>query len=388
MNQKMTMKEWLPLIGITFSAFIFNTSEFMPIALLTDIGHAFNISEALAGSLISVYALFVMVLSLPLMILVSKIEYRKLLLSTTFVFALAQFLSAISSNFMMLMLSRLLVACTHAIFWSIASPLGVRIVRDEFKSKAMSTIVCGSSVAMIFGMPLGRVIGLHLGWRMTFGCVGIVASLILIYLSFVFPRVEQGEGFTLNQLPDLFKNKGLVSLYVLTLLFASAYYTGYSYIDPFLQQVAHLSDNLITTTLMIFGGSGLIGSFLFSKYYDRNRLGFTSKILIIFTLVLCSLTFMSKFTLAIMFVCGIWGMMATACNVTFQAEVIRLSNENTSAIAMSIFSGIFNLGISCGTFIGGQVTTYASIKFIGYVGFIIGMIAVAYLQKSVKKYLI
>lgn len=135
MNQKMTMKEWLPLIGITFSAFIFNTSEFMPIALLTDIGHAFNISEASAGSLISVYALFVMVLSLPLMILVSKIEYRKLLLSTTFVFALAQFLSAISSNFMMLMLSRLLVACIHAIFWSIASPLGVRIVHDELNQK-------------------------------------------------------------------------------------------------------------------------------------------------------------------------------------------------------------------------------------------------------------
>ena len=82
------------------------------------------------------------------------------------------------------------------------------------------------------------------------------------------------------------------------------------------------------------------------------------------------------------------GMMATACNVTFQAEIIRLSNENTSAIAMSIFSGIFNLGISCGTFIGGQVTTYTSVKFIGYVGFIIWMIAIAYLQKSVKKYLI
>ena len=37
MQSKMTLKEWLPLLGITVSAFIFNTSEFMPIGLLTDI---------------------------------------------------------------------------------------------------------------------------------------------------------------------------------------------------------------------------------------------------------------------------------------------------------------------------------------------------------------
>lgn len=37
MRSKMSLKEWLPLFGITVSAFIFNTSEFMPIGLLTDI---------------------------------------------------------------------------------------------------------------------------------------------------------------------------------------------------------------------------------------------------------------------------------------------------------------------------------------------------------------
>ena len=35
----MTIKQWLPLLGMTLSAFIFNTSEFMPIGLLTDIAH-------------------------------------------------------------------------------------------------------------------------------------------------------------------------------------------------------------------------------------------------------------------------------------------------------------------------------------------------------------
>lgn len=33
MENKITTREWLPLIGMTVSAFIFNTSEFMPIGL-------------------------------------------------------------------------------------------------------------------------------------------------------------------------------------------------------------------------------------------------------------------------------------------------------------------------------------------------------------------
>ncbi|MFM9786904.1 hypothetical protein [Collinsella sp. wc0529] len=30
-----TLKQWLPLVGLTCCAFVFNTSEFMPIGLLT-----------------------------------------------------------------------------------------------------------------------------------------------------------------------------------------------------------------------------------------------------------------------------------------------------------------------------------------------------------------
>ena len=56
MGSNMSLKQWLPLVGLTFSAFVFNTSEFMPIGLLTDIASDLEISEARAGMLISVYA--------------------------------------------------------------------------------------------------------------------------------------------------------------------------------------------------------------------------------------------------------------------------------------------------------------------------------------------
>ena len=68
------LKQWAPVVGLTLSAFIFNTSEFIPIGLLTDIARDFQITESQAGTIITVYAWIVTVLSLPLMLLASKIE--------------------------------------------------------------------------------------------------------------------------------------------------------------------------------------------------------------------------------------------------------------------------------------------------------------------------
>lgn len=76
MQRGISLRQWLPLLGITFSAFVFNTSEFMPIGLLTDIAATFSLTEAQAGIMISVYAWAVMILSLPLMMAASRIEFK------------------------------------------------------------------------------------------------------------------------------------------------------------------------------------------------------------------------------------------------------------------------------------------------------------------------
>ena len=140
MKTKMTLREWLPLIGMTISAFLVNTSEFMPIGLLTDISNEFHMTEAQAGVMITAYSWTVTLLSLPLMLLVCRIQPKKLLLGTLSVFAVCQVLSVISSGFTFLVLSRIGVACAHSIFWAIASPVAVRVVAKEHQSKALSAI--------------------------------------------------------------------------------------------------------------------------------------------------------------------------------------------------------------------------------------------------------
>ncbi len=373
-SKGITLRQWLPLVGLTCAAFVFNTSEFMPIGLLTDIAASFNISESMAGVMISVYAWGVMLLSLPLMVAASRFEFKRLLLAVMALFAAGQFLSAVAPTYPFLVLARLVVAAAHAIFWSIAAVMAARLVDEKHSAVALSMVATGSSIAQIFGLPLGRAIGLAVGWRMTFCVVGAVSAAVLIYQAAVLPPMPAGERFTLGQLPGLLRNRVLVALYVVTIFMATAYYTGYSYIEPFLQQVAHQEASAITMALTVFGCAGLLGSISFSRFFDGHRFGFLAVVLsgVAASLLLMHVASISLVT--VLAVCVLWGLCGTAFNVAFQAEVIAYTTQESSAVAMSIFSGLFNLGIGCGTAIGGTVVARHGIALIGYVG---GAIAVA-----------
>lgn len=379
----------LPLVGMTVSAFIFNTSEFMPIGLLTDIAKSFSISESKAGMLITVYSWIVMLLSLPLILLVSKIDFRKLFMGTIALFGICQIMSVISPSYAVLMASRIGVACTHAIFWSIASPVAIRLVDEEHRSFALSMVVTGTSIATIAGLPLGRLVGQYMGWRVTFLIVGIIAFAVLAYMAFVFPKIAGGEQFRLGDLPGLLKNPVLIALYVQTILFVLGYYTVYSYIEPFMQQVAKLQNNVITVVLLIFGAMGLLGSYLFSKLYDRHRFAFVGCVMSSLLVWLVLLLPASKSLATMVILCALWGITAMAFNVTTQSEVIRSVGEKGSAVATAIYSGLFNLGIGGGSWIGGIVCDKGAISYIGFVGAVFAVISVLFfafvLLRQLKK---
>ena len=362
-------------MAITLSAFIFNTSEFMPIGLLTDIAADFSMTEAAAGMLISVYAWMVMLLSLPLMLLVSKVPPKLLIVGVVALFAVCQFGSAAASSFALLMAARIGVACAHAVFWSIASVLATRIVPDRAAPLALSMIATGTSVAMIFGLPLGRMLGLAIGWRMTFLVVGVVALAVVACLLAVFPRLEVGAPFSTRQLPQLFRRRSLVAIYVATMVVIVAYFTGYGHIEPFMQQVANLPDGVITAALMVFGAAGMAGSFLFARFSNVPAPTFVRLAVAgIGTALLLMAPAAAVGAPAMFAVCVLWGMAANLFNVVFQAVVIRCAPEGGTSVAMSIYSGLYNFGIGSGTWLGGTVSTVLGLGAIGWVG---GVVAVA-----------
>lgn len=365
---RMSTRELLPLVALTLSAFLLNTSEFVPIGLLTDIAGAFSLSESGAGAMISIYAWAVALLSLPLMLAASRVPPRALIVSVLAVFCGGQVASALAPTFELLVASRLIVAAAHAVFWSVASPFAVRVAAPERSALAMSMIVTGTSVAMIFGLPLGRALGLALGWRMTFVCVGAAAAAALAGLIAFFPRLEAGKPFTLDRLPELARNRALMGLYLATILFATGYCTGYSYIEPFLQQVAAMPDALITAALTVFGVAGLVGSGLFARFFDAHRRPFLTATMLGMAAALLLLLPLAGVPAGPFAVCVIWGVSATAYNVAAQAEVIRTTSQAATPVAMSVFSGLFNVGIGTGSIVGGLVCDAAGPAGVGLVG--------------------
>lgn len=369
---------WLPLTGLACAAFVFNTSEFMPIGLLSDIATDLHISNARAGMLITVYAWIVALMSLPLMIMASRMELKRLMLGIVTLFVVSHIGSALATGYYTLMLSRAGVACAHAIFWSIVSPMAVRTAPPEKRAIALSVVATGSSVAMVVGLPLGRVIGIYVGWRTTFLCIGIITTVLLAYLAAVLPRLESRGGFSPKRVPQLLHGGVLPGVFIMSVLFATAHYTGYSYIEPFLANVAGMKPDTVTMTLIIFGASGLVGSVAFSKFYTHHRYHFIAIVTAgpALMLLLMHAAAINFYTIAA--VCIVWGAMATAFNVAFQDTTMRYAPIEATSVAMSIFSGIFNLGIGTGAYIGATVVTHISLDSVGYVGGTIGMVTVAY----------
>jgi predicted MFS family arabinose efflux permease len=376
-NDKITRGQWLALAGLAVSAFIFNTSEFIPIGLLSDIGQTFSLTEAQTGIMISVYAWGVMILSLPLMVFASRFDFRRLLLGLVAIFTTGQFLSAIAPTYLLLVCSRLVVATAHAVFWSVVMVVAARVVSPRHSSTAMGIVATGSSIAQIFGMPMGRAIGLMVGWRMTFVVVGVVALVTLVYLAVVFPPLSAGEKFTLDKLPELFRNGPLVALYVAIVFIATGQYVAYSYVEPFLAQTVALGASEVTAALVVIGCAGLLGSYLFSRFYDGHKKGFIAATLVGETLALLALLPAASSLGVTVVVLVVWGAAEMGFCVAFQSILIYITERDQASVAMSIYSGLFNLGIGAGSAIGGVTVTQLGVGAVGIVGGVFAAVGTA-----------
>ncbi len=358
---------WLRVVTLAIAAFIFNTTEFVPVGLLSDIAESFHMQTAQVGIMITIYAWVVAVMSLPFMLLTSQMERRKLLICLFVLFIASHVLSFLAWNFTVLVISRIGIAFAHAIFWSITASLAIRLAPAGKRAQALSLIATGTALAMVLGLPIGRVVGQYFGWRTTFFAIGMGALITLLCLIKLLPKLPSEHSGSLKSLPLLFRRPALMSLYVLTVVVVTAHYTAYSYIEPFVQNVAGLSANFATVLLLILGGAGIIGSLVFGKLGNRHASSLVS--IAIALLVVCLLLLLpaadSEAHLAILSI--FWGIAIMVIGLGMQVKVLALAPDATD-VAMALFSGIFNIGIGAGALVGNQVSLHWSMSAIGYIG--------------------
>ena len=362
-----TFKQWVSVCALAVGAFIFNTTEYIPIALLSDIGQSFGKPATEVGMMITVYAWIVALLSLPLMLMTKNIERRKLLLMLFALFALFHVLSFFSWNFNILLISRIGIALTHAVFWSITASLAVRLAPAGKTNQALGLLSTGTVLAMVLGIPLGRVVGQYFGWQLSFLLIGLCASGVMLVLAKNLPALPSQNTGSLSSLPTLFKRRNLMLLYAMTVLIITAHFTAYSYIEPFVLQVGGFKAEQVTIVLSLYGLAGFAASYLFGKWFAKSqRLFMLGAVAVILLSALLLLPFAS-FPYAVYALVFIWGVAIVIVSLGMVSKVLAFASDATD-VANSIYSGLYNVGIGGGALLGHYVTVWFGLSNIGIAG--------------------
>ncbi|RKS87785.1 DHA1 family L-arabinose/isopropyl-beta-D-thiogalactopyranoside export protein-like MFS transporter [Orbus hercynius] len=358
---------WSAILCLAFAAFIFNTTEFVPVGLLPNIAASFDMTVGHTGLLITIYAWAVSLLSLPLTIITAKFERKHLLIGLFLLFIASHILAGFAWSFESLMVARIGIACAHAVFWAITTPLAVRLAPSGKKAKAMGFIVAGSSMAIVLGVPIGTMVGQLVGWRITFLCIGVVAFGVMLALIYLLPKLPSTNTQSLHNLPSLLRRPVLVHVYILTAIVITGHFTAYTYITPFMHQIGGFDDYFVVILLLCIGLSGIIGSVIFALYADKYPI-----ILFVYTLALLAMCLAlfylsSLHSYSAIALCLVWGTVITIFGMLMQSKVLEIAPDGTD-IAMSVYSGIYNIGIGGGALAGSFILQHLSIAEIGYIG--------------------
>jgi predicted MFS family arabinose efflux permease len=232
-----------------------------------------------------------------------------------------------------------------------------------------------------------------MGWRMTFVCVGILASLAVAGLLFGFPR-SVGAGLATPSLRErlaVVQQPPVLVALLVTVIWGTGAYTVYSYLAPYLAHVAGVGDAQIGLILFIWGCSAVTG--LFTGGLINDRLGARAMIvpaLALLAVAFASLSFgpglvggkmlLGCITIAIV----VWGVAGWGFFPAQQARLIGIAGVKVAPIVLSLNASSMYLGFSLGAALGSITLIYGSVMSLGWVAALCEVVALTIVLVSTR----
>lgn len=368
------LPSWANVLALALAAFIFNTAEFIPIALLSDIGAGFGQSVDSVGLLMTLYAWVVALVSLPLMLATRTWERRRLLVATFLLFIISNGLSTWANSYVLFVVSRLGVALAHAIFWAITAALVVRVAPPGQGNRALGLLALGVGLASVLGIPLGKIIGNYWGWRSSFGFIAGAAALILLALRSLLPLLPASNTGSLASIPLLLRRPTLLAVFGFVVLAIGAHFTAYSYIESYGAEVVGLNGEQVSLLLLTFGLAGLAAPSLFARSYPRNTRRFFFMVTAALIVILLLLRPLAVHGLAFGLLALAWGLTIVCLNLAMQAKTLQVASDATD-VAMALLSGLYNIGIGGGALLGAHIIKGFGLVQLGVSGAVLAVLA-------------
>lgn len=251
---------WLAVLSIAIGAFALVTTEFLPVGLLPSIAAELRVTEGMAGLMVTIPGLVGALAAVLVTVGIGKTDRRYAIWGLTATLVVSNLIVALSHSFPLILIGRALLGVGVGGFWAIGPALGTRLVPPGSATKATSLIFAGVSVGTVAGVPAGALIGELVGWRMAFHAAGAVAVLVLLTQMWLLPRLPVAKALTFRQLPELLRVKKARLGIMVTLLIFIGQFAAYTYITPFLSQIAGLNAATIGALLLTYGAAGFAGN--------------------------------------------------------------------------------------------------------------------------------
>ncbi|MEU7477788.1 Cmx/CmrA family chloramphenicol efflux MFS transporter [Lentzea sp. NPDC042327] len=267
----------LAVYVLALAVFAMGMSEFMLSGLVPDIAVELGVSIPASGSLISAFAVG-MIVGAPVVAMLSlRWPRRTSLLAFLVVFLLMHVVGALTDSFSVLLVTRVVAALANAGFLAVGIAAAASMVDDKTKGKATAVLVSGVTIACIAGVPAGAYMGELWGWRSAFWAVAVlsVPPVFAILRSVPGTAPDPNAPSALHELRAL-RTPRLIIVLVLGALVNGATFCSFTYLAPVVTDVAGMSPSWVPLALLLFGLGSFAGVTLGGKFADSNPTGLLS----------------------------------------------------------------------------------------------------------------
>jgi predicted MFS family arabinose efflux permease len=336
------------LLALTAGTFLAVTTEVLPVGLLPSIGRAFSVSESVAGLLVSVYAIAVAVLAVPLTIVTRRFARKAMLLATLIAYILSNALVAIAPSFAIVATGRALGGIAHALFFSVCIGYSARLVDRAYVGRAMALVAGGVSAGLILGVPLLTSLGTAAGWRVSFWVLTALTVLATLVVAVALPPVDND-----NPAPTSGNREGRRRLIAVATANGLAYlgqFVLYTYIAVVFIGTG-VGESAVGPLLIGVGACGLLGLWFGGATFDRSPRWSGVAVIGVAALGMIGIGLGYPSFVAVLIAAAVWSAAYGAVPSFFQAAAVR-THATSPEIAGAWVNATANIGIAGGAAIG------------------------------------
>lgn len=352
---------WASLLALAMAGFICILTESLPAGLLPQIAIDLGVTQALAGQLVTLYAVGSLLAAIPLTTATRGWRRRPLLLLCIIGFLVFNTVTALSSMYALTLIARFFAGVAAGVLWGMTAGYARRMVPESLKGKAMAVAMVGTPLALALGVPVGTFLGTYVGWRLIFGTVSILTLTLIAWVLWKVPDYE-GEPAQ-DQLP-LYKIlfiPGIRSILFVVLAWVLAHNILYTYISPFLAETA--LSHRVDLILLIFGVTSVIGIWIIGLLIDRYMRILVLSSIAIFALASATMGIWINQPAVIIFGVIGWGLTFGGAATLLQTAIARAGGQSAD-IAQSMLVTAWNLGIGGGGIVGAILLDWIGARFL------------------------